>query len=80
MHHNEGSQRFSIENNIFHHTIMPTFQTTRRPYVFSYNWVVGSVVGGGGAQPHSGMIGMDLYEGNDWQSYYGDVTHGTHMF
>jgi len=70
-----------FENNIFHHTnnaYVPNDPGDRN--VFSYNWVVGSVVGGGGAQPHSGMIGMDLYEGNDWQSYYGDVTHGTHMF
>src|SRR5437899_9673601 len=47
--------------------------------VYNSRWCLW-VDGGGGAQPHSGLIGMDLYEGNDWQSYYGDVTHGSHMF
>lgn len=70
-----------MDNNIFQHTnnaYVPNDPEDRN--VFGYNYIVGSVVGGAGAQPHSGLDAMDLYEGNDWQSYYGDVTHGSKAF
>jgi hypothetical protein len=72
---------FVLDNNIFHHTnnaLVPNDPGGRD--VFAYNFVVNNVVGAAGAQPHGGEILMDLYEGNDWENYYGDVTHGTHNF
>ncbi len=70
-----------FQNNIFHHTnnaYVPTDPSSRN--VFAYNFVTGAIVGTAGAQPHGGEIAMDLYEGNDMQTFYDDVTHGTHMF
>jgi hypothetical protein len=70
-----------FQNSVFQHTnnaYVPNDPGGRN--VFAYNYVVNNVVGTAGAQPHGGEIAMDLYEGNDWQTFYGDVTHGSHMF
>jgi hypothetical protein len=70
-----------IENNIMHHTnnaYIPNDPGGRN--VYAYNWHFNNVIGVAGAQPHSGHMLMDLYEGNDWETYMGDVTHGTHNF
>src|SRR5262249_21701518 len=45
-----------------------------------YNYVDDGYLGVGGAQLHSGTIMMDLFEGNNMESFLGDIIHGPHFF
>jgi hypothetical protein len=70
-----------VENNIFQRnteSLVPNDPGGRN--VYAYNFVVQGQVGANGTQMHSGNIMMDLYEGNNWETFLADVTHGTHHF
>lgn len=70
-----------VENNIFHTNVdamMPNDPAGRN--VFAYNYVDNSYIGVAGSQMHSGNVMMDLWEGNNMESFMGDVTHGSHFF
>jgi len=70
-----------VENNIFDtvtEAMVPNDPAGRN--VFAYNVVVNANVGVAGSQMHSGNIMMDLFEGNNMDSFMGDVTHGSHHF
>jgi hypothetical protein len=70
-----------VENNIFEHNteaLVPNDPGGRN--VYGYNFVVNNTIGVAGIQMHSGNIMMDLYEGNNMETFLGDVTHGTHHF
>jgi hypothetical protein len=72
---------FLIENNIWDSntdSMLPNDPAGRN--VFAYNTVVNGTVGVSGSQMHSGNVMMDLWEGNNTQSFMGDVTHGSHHF
>lgn len=69
----------AVENNIFERnteSIVPNDPGGRN--VYAYNLVTGGQVGANGTQYHSGNIMMDLYEGNNIETFYSDITHGTH--
>ena len=70
-----------VENNIFQHNteaLVPNDPGGRN--VYGYNFVVNNTIGVAGVQMHSGNVMMDLYEGNNLETFLGDVTHGTHHF
>jgi len=72
---------FLIENNIWDSNtdaMLPNDPAGRN--VFAYNVVVNGAVGVAGSQMHSGNVMMDLWEGNNMQSFMADVTHGSHFF
>jgi len=72
---------FVVDNNIIHtnvDAIIPNDPAGRN--VFGYNYVDNGYIGVAGSQMHSGNVMMDLWEGNNMESFMGDVTHGSHHF
>jgi hypothetical protein len=68
-----------VENNIFHHN--PTAMLPNDPQsrnVYAYNYFDDGYIGIAGPQLHSGTIFMDLFEGNNTESFFGDIIHGPH--
>ena len=77
----EVTSNLLIQNNIFHKpisAILPNDPSGSN--VFGYNYVVGGFLGVAGVQLHSGVIYMNLYEGNDMESFMGDIAHARHYF
>jgi len=69
------------ENNICHHQpscIIPNGPGSGN--VYAYNYIDDGFFSPAGTQPHDGARYMDLFEGNNWASVLGDVTHATHFF
>jgi hypothetical protein len=71
----------ALENNIFHHNIgqiIPNDPGSGN--VYSYNYVDDGYLGVAGVQLHSGTLMMDLFEGNNMETFMGDKIHGPHYF
>jgi hypothetical protein len=68
-----------FENNILHGNmaaLVPNDPMSRN--VYAYNVFEGGNLGVAGIQLHSGAVMMELYEGNNLQSFMGDIIHGPH--